>query len=132
MGKKKATKPSNTMNEPEPVVEAVEFYANDIYKIKYIECSAGFDHEEQEPYMMTKKVIKIFEVTEQPITAYDGDDTEWSDHNPSRSINYNTGCCSKMFVEWVESRIKNNKTEFPTTIKVHDDFWIILEVSKIN
>jgi len=118
--------------QAEPVV-AVEYECvNEIYKIKYIECYVMMD-EDDDPHIATKKKTKFYEVTEQPIPAYSTCETEWDEQTvPSHNINQHTCCCSKSFVEYVEKQIKNNKTDFPTTIFVNANNWIILEVTKIK
>jgi len=117
--------------ECEPVVAVECECVNQVYKIKYIECSTMMD-DDDDPQLMTRKVIKFFEVTEQPIPSYTFNDTEWNLDNPTRNINENTSCCSKSFVEYVEKEIKNNNTDFPTTIFVKGETWIILEATKIT
>jgi len=117
--------------ECEPVVAVECECVNQVYKIKYIECSSTMD-DDDDLQLITRRVIKFFEVTEQPIRAYSCYDMEWNEDCPTRNIYENTSCCSKSFVEYVEKEIKNNETDFPTTIYVKGETWIILEATKIN
>ena len=123
---------SETMNEAEPIIEAVEVYPNNIYKIKYIVCYANTD-EDDDAYIGSNNKVSVVEITEKPIITCKCDDTEWDSVRQWRNVNTSTSCCSKSFIEYVEKSIKDNNTGFPTIIPVEFSVvWIILEIKKIN
>ena len=123
---------SETMNEAEPIIEAVEVYPNNIYKIKYIVCYANTD-EDDDAYIGSNNKVSVVEITEKPIITCKCDDTEWDSVRQWRNVNTSTSCCSKSFIEYVEKQIEDNNTGFPTIIPVEfSAVWIILEIIKIN
>ncbi len=122
---------SDTPTDTNPIVEAVECYANDIYKIKYIVICAMID-EDDDPYVNAINKVGFFEVTEKPIPYNNCERTEWHISHEPFNVSATTSCCSKGFVEYVEKEIKNNKTDFPTTIRCSNMVWVILEITKMN
>ena len=118
----------DTTNEPEPVIEAVEVYANDIYKITYTDNVIGFDEVQEEPELMCSNHVRFYEITDHNTVG-----EIWSNPSVLNEININNCCCSRAFTDHIKKEVENNKTQFPTQIKFNsDEFWLIYNIKKIN
>jgi len=118
----------DTTNEPEPVIEAVEVYANDIYKITYTYIYLGIDDAEEEPELMSDNCVRFYEITD-----HNPEGKIWTNPSALNEISISNGCCSSIFIDHIKKEVENNKTQFPTKIKFSlTEFWLIYNIKKIN
>tara|TARA_B100000424_G_scaffold268669_1_gene263930 strand:- start:3772 stop:4140 length:369 start_codon:yes stop_codon:yes gene_type:complete len=121
---------SETMNEPEPIIEAVEVYHNDVYRIVYTLLYIDYDvaDEEDEPQLDSSDCVRFYEITDHQV-----DGEEWSQIRTLAQYCPQNSSCSQAFMEYIQKEVENNKTQFPPLIKLcASSAWLIHSIKKVN